>query len=241
MPVGEPPVPLARRIHSADRNKRIRIRKTEQSEACRHAMAEQWPLPGRMAVRIVPPHLRADQIICQIAFDGTAKTRDMTFRIGLSEKFKNFETATLWPVNVMEPANLTRCSVHVWTCLSGLIGKSIEAMFLTKRRSHVKSHVATQTTVCMAGSHLQPIADCRKRLTATAIMEHINQFLTCFILFIAALLTLRVVVWFFEHDKEYWLIFAHVLPFMPVIVTGTVVLIFIKSWLFREFGSRHPE
>ena len=75
-------------------------------------------------------------------------------------------------------------------------------------------------------------------------MEHTNRFLSKFILFIAALLTLRVVVWFFEqraHDKEYWLIFAHVVPFMLVIITGTVVLIFIKNWLFRRFGNRHPE
>ena len=75
-------------------------------------------------------------------------------------------------------------------------------------------------------------------------MEHTSRFLTRFILFIAALLTLRVVVWFFEqraHDKEYWLIFAHVVPFMLVIITGTVVLIFIKSWLFRKFGSSTPE
>ena len=38
--------------------------------------------------------------------------------------------------------------------------------------------------------------------------ENTNRFLTKFIWFIAALLTLRVIVWFFEqraHDKEYWL------------------------------------
>ena len=75
-------------------------------------------------------------------------------------------------------------------------------------------------------------------------MEHTNRFLSKFILFIAALLTLRVVVWFFEqraHDKEYWLIFAHVVPFMLVIITGTVLLIFIKNWLFRKFGNSTPE
>ena len=75
-------------------------------------------------------------------------------------------------------------------------------------------------------------------------MEHTNRFLTRFICFIAALLTLRVVVWFFEqraHDKEYWLIFAHVVPFMLAIITGAVVLVLIKGWLFRKLGARHPE
>ena len=44
-------------------------------------------------------------------------------------------------------------------------------------------------------------------------MENTNRLLTKLIWLIAALLTLRVAVWFFEqraHDKEYWLIFAHV-------------------------------
>ena len=75
-------------------------------------------------------------------------------------------------------------------------------------------------------------------------MEHTNRFLTRFIWFIAALLTLRVVVWFFEqraHDKEYWLIFAHVVPFMLTIIAGAVVLVLIKGWLFRKLGARHPE
>ena len=75
-------------------------------------------------------------------------------------------------------------------------------------------------------------------------MEHTNRFLTRFIWFIAALLTLRVVVWFFEqraHDKEYWLIFAHVVPFMLAIIAGAVVLVLIKGWLFRKLSARHPE
>ena len=67
--------------------------------------------------------------------------------------------------------------------------------------------------------------------------ENTNRFLTKFIWFIAALLTLRVIVWFFEqraHDKEYWLIFAHVIPFLLVIFTGALALLFIKKWVFRK-------
>ena len=68
-------------------------------------------------------------------------------------------------------------------------------------------------------------------------MDNTNRFLTKFIWFITALLTLRVVVWFFEqraHDKEYWLIFAHVIPFLLVIFTGATALLFIKKWVFRK-------
>ena len=70
--------------------------------------------------------------------------------------------------------------------------------------------------------------------------ENTNRFLTKFIWFIAALLTLRVVVWFFEqraHDKEYWLIFAHVIPFLLVIFTSVFVLLFIKGWLFMKLAG----
>ena len=70
-----------------------------------------------------------------------------------------------------------------------------------------------------------------------------NRFLTRVIWLIAALLSLRVVVWFFEqraHDKEYWLIFAHVVPFMLVIITGAIMLSLVKNWLFRKFGTRPP-
>ena len=75
-------------------------------------------------------------------------------------------------------------------------------------------------------------------------MEHKNRFLSKVILFIAALLTLRVVVWFFEqraHDKEYWLIFAHVIPFLLVIFTGTILLLFIKNWIFGKLDRQAPE
>ena len=67
-------------------------------------------------------------------------------------------------------------------------------------------------------------------------MDNTNRFLTKFIWFMAALMTLRVVVWFFEqraHDKEYWLIFAHVIPFLLVIFTCAFTLLFIKKWVFR--------
>ena len=70
--------------------------------------------------------------------------------------------------------------------------------------------------------------------------ENTNRFLTKFIWFIAALLTLRVIVWFFEqraHDKEYWLIFAHVIPFLLVIFTTTFALLFIKKWGFRKLAK----
>lgn len=72
-------------------------------------------------------------------------------------------------------------------------------------------------------------------------MTDLNRFLSILILVIAALLTLRVAVWFFEqraHDKEYWLIFAHVIPFLLVIFTGAALLLFIKNWIFRKFYRR---
>ena len=55
---------------------------------------------------------------------------------------------------------------------------------------------------------------------------------------VTAALTLRVVVWFFEqraHGKEYWLIFAHVIPFLLVIFTGAFILLVITRWAFRRF------
>lgn len=72
-------------------------------------------------------------------------------------------------------------------------------------------------------------------------MEHTSRLLSKFIWLITALLTLRVAVWFFEqraHDKEYWLIFAHVVPFLLVIFTGALILLFIKNWAFRWLGRR---
>ena len=71
-------------------------------------------------------------------------------------------------------------------------------------------------------------------------MENTNRLLTKLIWLIAALLTLRVAVWFFEQradDKEYWLIFAHVVPFLLVIFTGTFALLFIKKWVFRKLAG----
>ena len=71
-------------------------------------------------------------------------------------------------------------------------------------------------------------------------MENTNRLLTKLIWLIAALLTLRVAVWFFEqraHDKEYWLILAHVVPFLLVIFTGTFALLFIKKWVFRKLAG----
>ena len=71
-------------------------------------------------------------------------------------------------------------------------------------------------------------------------MENTNRLLTKLIWLIAALLTLRVAVWFFEqraHDKEYWLIFAHVVPFLLVIFTGNFALLFLKKWVFRKLAG----
>ena len=75
-------------------------------------------------------------------------------------------------------------------------------------------------------------------------MENTNRLLTKLIWLIAVLLTLRVAVWFFEqraHDKEYWLIFAHVVPFLLVIFTGTFALLFIKKWVFEKLAKTRKE
>ena len=72
-------------------------------------------------------------------------------------------------------------------------------------------------------------------------MEHTSRLLSKFIWLITALLTLRVAVWFFEqraHDKEYWLIFAHVVPFLLVIFTGALIVLFIKNWVVSWLGRR---
>ena len=68
-------------------------------------------------------------------------------------------------------------------------------------------------------------------------MEHAGKLITRLILLIASLLTLRVIVWFFEqraHDKEYWLIFAHVIPFLLVILAGAGLSILVLNWLMRR-------
>lgn len=68
-------------------------------------------------------------------------------------------------------------------------------------------------------------------------MEHAGKLITRLILLIASLLTLRVIVWFFEqraHDKEYWLIFAHVIPFLLVILAGAGLSILVLNWLLRR-------
>lgn len=72
-------------------------------------------------------------------------------------------------------------------------------------------------------------------------MTDLNRFLSRLIQVIAALLTLRVAVWFFEqraHDKEYWLIFAHVIPFLLAIFACAVLLRLIKNWIFRKLDQR---
>lgn len=66
-----------------------------------------------------------------------------------------------------------------------------------------------------------------------------NRFLSRFIWFISALLTLRVIVWVFEqraHDKEYWLILAHVIPFLLVIFASAFTLLFVKHWVVRKLA-----
>ena len=71
-------------------------------------------------------------------------------------------------------------------------------------------------------------------------MEKTSKLFTKIILLIAALMTARVIVWFFEqraHDKEYWLIFAHIIPFLLVIFGGAAAAIFIKNWAFAFFQT----
>ncbi|MCH1474201.1 MAG: hypothetical protein L7W94_00885 [Alphaproteobacteria bacterium] len=75
-------------------------------------------------------------------------------------------------------------------------------------------------------------------------MQDTNRFLTWLIGLVTALLTLRVAAWFIEqraHDKEYWLIFAHVIPFLLAIYTIAAILLFAKGWLFRKFGKGATE
>ena len=70
-------------------------------------------------------------------------------------------------------------------------------------------------------------------------MEHAGKLIIRLVLLVASLLTLRVIVWFFEqraHDKEYWLIFAHVIPFLLAIIAGAGVSIFVLKWVLRRFG-----
>ncbi|HAO57263.1 MAG TPA: hypothetical protein DIC41_11325 [Alphaproteobacteria bacterium] len=70
-------------------------------------------------------------------------------------------------------------------------------------------------------------------------MEHAGKLITRLILLVASLLTLRVIVWFFEqraHDKEYWLIFAHVIPFLLAIIAGAGLSIFVLNWVLRRLG-----
>jgi hypothetical protein len=48
-----------------------------------------------------------------------------------------------------------------------------------------------------------------------------------------------VIIWFFEqraHDKEYWLIFAHVIPFLLAIIAGAGLSIFVLNWVLRRLG-----
>ena len=75
-------------------------------------------------------------------------------------------------------------------------------------------------------------------------MEKISKFLSRLVWATAALLTLRVVVWFFEqraHDKEYWLIFAHVVPFLLVIFSSAITLVFIKNFIFRKLSAKKTD
>lgn len=70
-------------------------------------------------------------------------------------------------------------------------------------------------------------------------MEHAGKLIIRLVLLVASLLTLRVIVWFFEqraHDKEYWLIFAHVIPFLLAIIAGAGVSIFVLKWVLRRLG-----
>ena len=75
-------------------------------------------------------------------------------------------------------------------------------------------------------------------------MEKISKFLSRLVWATAALLTLRVVVWFFEqrtHDKEYWLIFAHVVPFLLVIFSSAITLVFIKNFIVRKLSAKKTD
>ena len=70
-------------------------------------------------------------------------------------------------------------------------------------------------------------------------MEHAGKLIIRLVLLVASLLTLRVIVWFFEqraHDKEYWIIFAHVIPFLLAIIAGAGVSIFVLKWVVRRLG-----
>ena len=75
-------------------------------------------------------------------------------------------------------------------------------------------------------------------------MERASRYISMIIWSAAFLSTLRVVVWFFEqraHDKEYWLIFAHVIPFLLVIFTSAFILLFVKKLVFRKLARTRAD
>ena len=92
----------AARVNAPQRCQRIRIQKIEQGETGRHAIAEQLPLPCRVASRIGASHLMADEIRRQMIDDGITKERDIPFGVIQSPVPQHLEPGAFWPVDEME-------------------------------------------------------------------------------------------------------------------------------------------
>lgn len=42
------------------------------------------------------------------------------------------------------------------------------------------------------------------------------------------------------HGKEYWLIFAHVIPFVLLVLAGAGLVLFIAHWCLRRIETKSP-
>ena len=42
------------------------------------------------------------------------------------------------------------------------------------------------------------------------------------------------------HGKEYWLIFAHIIPFVLLVLLGAGLVLFIAHWCMRRIENKRP-
>jgi len=57
-------------------------------------------------------------------------------------------------------------------------------------------------------------------------------------------LMFRALLWGLDqraHGKDYWLIFAHVIPFMAVVLLAALLILLGSNWLIRRTERRRGE
>lgn len=75
------------------------------------------------------------------------------------------------------------------------------------------------------------------------VMRVIRKIITSLVYVAMLMLFVWACLWGFDqrvHGKEYWLIFAHIVPFLLVVVLGAGLILVISHWIMGRLERKSP-